>query len=63
MNINIEELNEEQLEFVNNYQKIHDRLSALQDQMQLMQIETEELIKALQDLRKKENKIFNNGEK
>lgn len=63
MNVNIEDLNSEQKEFVTSYQRIHSRLSDLQDQMRLMQIETEELIVALQNLRKKENKIFNNGEK
>ena len=63
MNVNIEDLNSEQKEFVTSYQRIHSRLSDLQDQMRLMQIETEELITALQNLRKKENKIFNNGEK
>lgn len=61
MSINIEDLTGEQKEFINNYQRIHDRLSDLQGQMRMMQIETEELITALQELRKKENKIFNNG--
>lgn len=61
MDVNIEDLTEEQKEFVSQYQKIYNRLTLLQDQMGLIQIETEELINALQNLRKKETKLFNNG--
>ena len=61
MDINIEDLSEDQQKFVSDFKRIHDRLSHLQSQMSMMQIETEELINALQELRKKENKTFNNG--
>jgi len=61
MNLNIEDLTGEQKEFVSQYQTIYNRLTTLQDQMRLIEIETEELISALQKLRKKETKLFNNG--
>ena len=61
--INWDELTEEQKEFVLEYKQIHSKLNNLRDKMDVIQKEIKETITRLEDLRKKENKLFNNGEK
>jgi len=61
--LNWDELTEEQKKFVLEYKQIHSKLNNLRDKMDVIQKEIKEQIKKLEDLRKKENKLFNNGEK
>jgi predicted nuclease with TOPRIM domain len=61
--IDINNLTPEQRDFIHKYQKLHARLEELQKQMKEIEYESKELIKELEVLRKKENKLFNNGEK
>ena len=61
--INWDELTEEQKEFVLEYKQIHSKLNNLRDKMDVIKDDIREEIKKLEDLRKKENKLFNNGEK
>ena len=62
MDLDISKLTVEQLEFVNTYKRINERLETLQRQMTIIQHEAKCLVEELEDLRKKENKI-NNGKK
>ena len=61
--INWDRLTEEQKKFVLEYKQIHSKLNNLRDKMDVIQEEIKEQIKRLEDLRKKENKLFNNGKK
>ena len=61
--LNWDELTEEQKKFVLEYKQIHSKLNNLRDKMDVIQKEIKEQIKKLEDLRKKENKLFNNGKK
>ena len=61
--INWDQLTEEQKKFVLEYKQIHSKLNNLRDKMDVIQEEIKEQIKKLEDLRKKENKLFNNGKK
>ena len=61
--IDIENLTPEQEEFIHRYQKLHARLQELQKQMKEIEYESKDLIEELEKHRKKENKLFNNGEK
>ena len=61
--INWDQLTEEQKKFVLEYKQIHSKLNNLRDKMNVIQKEIKEQIKRLEDLRKKENKLFNNGKK
>ena len=61
--INWDQLTEEQKKFVLEYKQIHSKLNNLRDKMDVIQKEIKEQIKRLEDLRKKENKLFNNGKK
>lgn len=63
MELDISKLTEEQLEFVNCYKRINERLETLQRQMTIIQNEAHGLIEELEDLRNKENKKLNNGKK
>ena len=61
--VNWDQLTTEQKEFVLEYKRIHSKLNNLRDKMDVIQKEIKETITRLEDLRKKENKLFNNGEK
>ena len=61
--IDWDSLDKEQKEFVLEYKKIHSKLNTLRDKMDVIQTEIKEEIKNLEELRKKENKLFNNGKK
>ena len=61
--INWDQLSREQQEYVLEYKQIHSKLNNLRDNMDVIQKEIKEQIKKLEDLRKKENKLFNNGKK
>ena len=61
--VNWDDLTKEQKEFVLEYKQIHSTLNNLRDKMDVIQKEIKEEIKKLEDLRKKENKLFNNGKK
>ncbi len=59
MDINIENLDEEQLSYINHYKRINQRLETLQKQMTIIQHEAKGLIDELEELRLKENKKYN----
>jgi len=59
--IDYNELNDGQKDFVHKYKKIHDRLEELQKSMNSIQCETADLLEELSELRKKETKTFKNG--
>ena len=61
--VNWDQLTTEQKEFVLEYKRIHSKLNNLRDKMDVIKDDIREEIKKLEDLRKKENKLFNNGEK
>ena len=61
--INWDQLTPDQKKFVLEYKQIHSKLNNLRDKMDVIKEETKEQIKKLEDLRKKENKLFNNGKK
>lgn len=61
--IDWDKLTNKQKEFVLEYKTVHEKLNSLRDKMDVLQDETKEAIKKLEDLRKKENKLFNNGKK
>ena len=61
--IDWDKLTDKQREFVLEYKTVHEKLNSLRDKMDVLQDETKEAIKKLEDLRKKENKLFNNGKK
>ena len=61
--INWDELTEEQKSFVLEYKLVHNELNVLRDKMDVLTTSTQEAIKKLEDLRKKENKLFKNGKK
>ena len=61
--INWDALTEKQKEFVLEYKIVHKKLTSLQDKMDVLKKETSETIEELEELRKKENKVFNNGKK
>ena len=61
--INWDQLSREQQEYVLEYKQIHSKLNNLRDKMDVIQKEIKETITRLEDLRKKENKLFNNGKK
>lgn len=63
MDIDINNLSDEQRTFINSYTRINERLATLQKQMTIIQHETEGLIEELEELRNKENKNKENGEK
>lgn len=63
LQINIEDLTQEQKDFIAQYQRIHAHLISLQEQMKSLQDEAETTIKELETLRNKENKIFKDGKK
>jgi septation ring formation regulator EzrA len=56
-----ENLSKEQLDKVQEYQKIHMRLRLLKSQMADIQEETHDLIEELDKMREKENKNKDNG--
>jgi chromosome segregation ATPase len=56
----MEQLTEEQLKIVQQYQQIHKRLTLLEDQMKTLSAETEQLMGQLTSLREKDKKLFNN---
>mgnify|MGYP000397232999 CR=1 FL=1 len=66
-NINPEDLTKglshEQLEKIQDYQRIHARLRILRAQMDEIKEETHDLIETLEKLRIEENKQDNNGKK
>ena len=61
--LNWDELTDKQKEFVLEYKVVHKKLNSLRDKMDVLQKETKETIEKLEDLRKNENKLFNNGKK
>ena len=61
--INWDKLTSEQKEFVLEYKRIHSTLNNLRDKMDVIQKDIKKEIKNLEELRKKENKLFNNGKK
>ena len=61
--INWDQLSREQQEYVLEYKQIHSKLNNLRDKMDVIKDDIREEIKKLEDLRKKENKLFNNGKK
>tara|TARA_R110002096_G_scaffold237991_1_gene429243 strand:- start:137 stop:340 length:204 start_codon:yes stop_codon:yes gene_type:complete len=61
--INWDALTDKQKEFVLEYKVVHKKLTSLRDKMDILQGETTEAIEKLEDLRKKEKKLFNNGKK
>ena len=63
MDIDIDDLTQDQKEYVNNYKRINSRLETLMKQMAIIQSETKVLIEDLEDLRKKEITQYKNGEK
>jgi hypothetical protein len=63
MDIDIEDLTQDQKEYVNQYKRINSRLESLMKQMSIIQNETKGLIEELEDLRKKETKQYKNGKK
>ena len=63
MDIDIDDLTQDQKEYVNHYKRINSRLETLMKQMAIIQSETKVLIEELEDLRKKEIKQYKNGEK
>jgi|LakMenE18May11ns_1017448.scaffolds.fasta_scaffold7820591_1 septation ring formation regulator EzrA len=63
MDIDIEDLTQDQKEYVNQYRRINSRLESLMKQMSIIQNETKGLIEELEDLRKKETKQYKNGKK
>jgi predicted nuclease with TOPRIM domain len=56
----IDSLTTEQKEIVLEYQAIHSKLAALQDQMKDLNAEANELMEQLKRLREKDKKIFKN---
>ena len=56
----IDSLTTEQKEIVLEYQTIHSKLVALQDQMKDLNAEANELMEQLKRLREKDKKIFEN---
>lgn len=54
-------LSQEELEKIQDYQRIHARLRILRAQMDEIKEETHDLIETLEKLRIQENKIDNNG--
>jgi septation ring formation regulator EzrA len=63
MDIDIDDLTQDQKEYVNHYKRINSRLETLMKQMAVIQSETQVLIEELEDLRKKEIKQYKNGKK
>ena len=63
MEIEINNINEEQDSFIQNYKRINKKLEALQQQMKQMQNEAQSLITELENLRDLETKTFKNGKK
>lgn len=63
MDIDIDDLTQDQKEYVNQYRRINSRLESLMSQMTIIQKETKGLIEELEDLRKKETKQYKNGKK
>ena len=63
MEIEINNINEEQDRFIQNYKRINKKLEALQQQMKQMQNEAQSLITELENLRDLETKTFKNGKK
>jgi|DEB19_MinimDraft_2_1074335.scaffolds.fasta_scaffold34696_2 septation ring formation regulator EzrA len=63
MGIDVNNLTEEQENYVQSYKRINRRLETLQNQMKVIQYETKELLTELEELRKKENKKLEDGEK
>jgi len=61
--INWDQLTPDQKKFVLEYKRIHSTLNNLRDKMDVIQKDIKKEIKNLEDLRKKENKLFNNGKK
>ena len=61
--IDWDKLTDKQKEFVLEYKVVHKKLTSLRDKMDVLQKETKETIEKLEDLRKNENKLFNNGKK
>jgi len=61
--IDWDKLTDKQKEFVLEYKVVHKKLTSLRDKMDVLQKETAEAIEKLEDLRKKEKKVFNNGKK
>jgi regulator of replication initiation timing len=59
----MKQLTDQQLEIVEQYQKIHQRILTLQHQMQMLKAETERLMEELNNLRKKDKQLFNYGKK
>jgi prefoldin subunit 5 len=63
MEIEINNINEEQDSFIQNYKRINKKLEVLQQQMTRMQNEAQSLITELENLRDLETKTFKNGKK
>jgi len=59
--IDINNITPEQNKFIINYKRINSRLESLTRDMNLIQLETKELISELEELRKQEIKTFKNG--
>lgn len=59
----MKQLTNQQLEIVEQYQKIHQQLLILEDQMQTLKAEAEHLMGQLNNLRKKDKQLFNYGKK
>lgn len=55
----MEQLNDEQLKIVQQYQQIHKRLTVLEDQMKILDAEAKQLMGQLTSLREKDKKLFN----
>lgn len=53
-------LTDEQLSIVREYQAIHIKLSALEDEMKNLSAEADELMEQLKRIREKEKKLFEN---
>jgi predicted nuclease with TOPRIM domain len=58
--IDLNTLTPEQREIVKEYQTIHSRLSALEDEMKDLSTEANKLMEQLKRLRKKDKNIFEN---